>query len=762
MNPLSNPSYLLPPLVVLAVSLILIVVIWRGSRWSFSSRIFCGLLLSVGLWGLLIFGMRSSPDVHSAVIWDRMVITVGYATYLLYYHFTLVYTNTSGQRRTLLAGYLLLALSFALSPTDLLVQEMRLEHYGYAPTMGPIFAPLILTGLFLIGRGVYNLVRRFNTSNSHDERNRTLYLIIAVLISVLGALLDAFSNLPPALIWCNLVFCIICSVAILRYRLLDIRIVIRKSLLYLLISVIVAVPYVGILLLLNQILKARIEPWWAHAFIVLLLAVFLRPLYSWAQQLIDRLFYHDRYDYLRALGSFSHKAQSVTDLEELGSTMVKLISGALRTSSVCLLLPSESKHGLVVVSSTGLKNPPSGVVLRNSCSLVKWLKRHGDILSNEQLNIVPQLQSFSLKEKNNLEHMGATLYVPIVARKGQLSGVLFLGEKLTQQSYSGEDKQLLMTVSSQMAMAIDNARLYKETRESEEKLRLMYDSMTEGVAVLDLHGDIVQVNRATLRMHGYDNKEELIGRSVFGLVAREDNAKATETLKRTLENKHTTNIELTFLKRDEGEFPAELSVGVLKDASDRPTGFVVVTEDVTERKQGEEACRAARVVENLRIFARRNKPKKECLNIDEILQKALEMRIYELKTSNIEVIIELVSTLPLVMADSQQIQQVFLNIIMNAEQAMTEANRGGKLVIKIKEAEGYIRITFTDDGPGISSENLDKLFDPFFTTRGEKDGTGLGLSICHGIVTEHGGKIYARSKPGKGATFFVELPVATE
>jgi len=114
------------------------------------------------------------------------------------------------------------------------------------------------------------------------------------------------------------------------------------------------------------------------------------------------------------------------------------------------------------------------------------------------------------------------------------------------------------------------------------------------------------------------------------------------------------------------------------------------------------------------------------------------------------------------MADFYQIQQVFLNIIMNAEQAMIEANGEGKLVIKTQEMKNCIRISFTDDGPGIPAEQLDKVFDPFFTMRGERGGTGLGLSVCHGIVTEHSGRIYVKSKPGNGTTFFVELTVATE
>ena len=172
-----------------------------------------------------------------------------------------------------------------------------------------------------------------------------------------------------------------------------------------------------------------------------------------------------------------------------------------------------------------------------------------------------------------------------------------------------------------------------------------------------------------------------------------------------------------------------------------------------------EAERAAKVVQNLLTFARRRQPHKEYSDINEILESALELRAYELTTSNIEVITDLAPKLPELMLDFYQIQEVFLNIILNAEQAMTEAHSGGKLTIMTVERRGYIRTTFTDTGPGISPEDLEKIFDPFFTTKGKRGGTGLGLSVCHGIVTEHGSRIYAKSKPGKGATFFVELPL---
>jgi signal transduction histidine kinase len=106
-------------------------------------------------------------------------------------------------------------------------------------------------------------------------------------------------------------------------------------------------------------------------------------------------------------------------------------------------------------------------------------------------------------------------------------------------------------------------------------------------------------------------------------------------------------------------------------------------------------------------------------------------------------------------------QQVFINVINNAEQAMVEAHGKGRLIVKTKTEDRMIEITFADDGPGISEENLNRIFDPFFTTKEVGMGTGLGLSICYGLVQAHGGRIYARSKLGQGATFVVEIPVVS-
>jgi signal transduction histidine kinase len=171
-----------------------------------------------------------------------------------------------------------------------------------------------------------------------------------------------------------------------------------------------------------------------------------------------------------------------------------------------------------------------------------------------------------------------------------------------------------------------------------------------------------------------------------------------------------------------------------------------------------EAQRAAAIVKNLLTFARKHAPVKQLSQVNIIVEDVLRLRAYEHRVNNIEVDRRLATNLPEIMVDHFQMQQVFLNIIVNAESAMLEAHGKGKLVIATEKVDGVIRVTFADDGPGITKENMGHIFDPFFTTKEVGKGTGLGLSICHGIVTGHGGRIYAESELGKGATFVVELP----
>ncbi len=173
-----------------------------------------------------------------------------------------------------------------------------------------------------------------------------------------------------------------------------------------------------------------------------------------------------------------------------------------------------------------------------------------------------------------------------------------------------------------------------------------------------------------------------------------------------------------------------------------------------------ESQRCHKIVQNLLGFARQSPPERQRLDVNELVRSSLEILQYQLRTANIEVTTHLDQQLPAVIGDSHQLQQVFVNLINNARQAIESYRSSGTLRITTCVREGRVRISFQDNGPGVSPPNLKKIFTPFFTTKEVGKGTGLGLSLCYGIVNEHGGTITLSSTFGEGATFVVELPAA--
>jgi signal transduction histidine kinase/CheY-like chemotaxis protein len=178
------------------------------------------------------------------------------------------------------------------------------------------------------------------------------------------------------------------------------------------------------------------------------------------------------------------------------------------------------------------------------------------------------------------------------------------------------------------------------------------------------------------------------------------------------------------------------------------------------RKVFQEAERARRIVKNLLYFARENKPERTRVNLNEIVERTLALRSYELRVENIVIECDLAPSLPETMADPHQLQQVVLNLLANAEQALLEDRGQGHVWIRTHRiGSNRISLEVSDDGPGIPSEVASRIFDPFFTTKPSDVGTGLGLSIVYGIVHQHGGEVTFENQSGAGARFVVDLPL---
>ncbi|MDP2730968.1 MAG: PAS domain S-box protein [Dehalococcoidales bacterium] len=368
---------------------------------------------------------------------------------------------------------------------------------------------------------------------------------------------------------------------------------------------------------------------------------------------------------------------------------------------------------------------------------------------------------------------------------------------------------------------VEAMRDITELKQAEEQIRqtarewqVAFDSIPDWVSIHDRDFKIVRANKAladAIKM----NPEEIIGRYCFEVIHGEKeanqycaHAQALETGKpsrREFFNPHlgiymemlcspifndngeistTVHIgrDITERKKMEAQMMitdrlasiGELASGIAHELVNPLTGVIGfsdllmgkkdlpedIREDLSVIKR--EALRATQVARNLLIFARRHPDEKLPTDINKAIQPVLELRAYEQRVSNIEVITRLAADLPPVLANEFQLQQVFINIILNAEFFMIESRGRGTLTIETEQYGKAVRASFADDGPGIAPEHLTHIFDPFYTTKEVGKGTGLGLSICYGTITEHGGRIWAESELGKGATFIIELPVHEE
>jgi len=361
-------------------------------------------------------------------------------------------------------------------------------------------------------------------------------------------------------------------------------------------------------------------------------------------------------------------------------------------------------------------------------------------------------------------------------------------------------------------------------RQSEERYRTILASIEDGYYEVDLAGKFTFFNDAECRQLGYP-REEMMGMNYRVYTSKEETGrvyKAYNQIYRT--GKPIKGLSSQAVRKDGTRVFTEDSVSPLQNQEGEIIGFRGISRDITERKRMEEekrqlerkaqlasrlatvgemasgiaheinnpltgvigyaqllmqrqdipedikkdlkvindgGQRVAGIVNKMLTFARQYKPQRDYVSINDLIANTLALRAYELKTHNIKVITRLDPELPATIADGGQLQQVFLNLIVNAETEMSLAHDKGRLSIKTEKIDNAIRISFKDDGPGIAKENMDKIFNPFFTTREVGEGTGLGLSMCHGIIAEHNGQIYAKSKSGKGATFIVELPIVT-
>lgn len=345
---------------------------------------------------------------------------------------------------------------------------------------------------------------------------------------------------------------------------------------------------------------------------------------------------------------------------------------------------------------------------------------------------------------------------------------------------------------------------------SEARYRNLFESASDAIVTLDANGRFTTVNQAAEVISGY-RREELVGTWFAPMIPDDELSKALANFQRALSGE-TGLFETRFFRKD-GEIR---HIAVTYSTPQKDEEVLCLIRDVTDQKmlqeqliQSEkmsaigqlvsgvahelnnplagisafaqlllterrlsselkgaaetiyaEARRASRIVNNLLTFARQHKPEKGPTSIIQVLDDTLELRSYELRVRGIGITRDYDQTIPETMADAHQLQQVFLNLLTNAEQAMERVEgRRHTLTVRTRRAGKVIRIEVEDTGPGVPPALLERIFNPFFTTKPTGSGTGLGLSISLGIVREHEGRIWAESMQAGGARFVIELPI---
>ncbi|MBN1152524.1 MAG: GAF domain-containing protein [Dehalococcoidia bacterium] len=590
MTEIGSLPYAFPPAVAAASGLMIIAIVMRWAPPSPSRRMFIVMVSGLVLWGATILGMRLSTHVPTALVWDRWAAVAIMVMFLGFYHFSLLYTHTSGRRWVLALAYAVVAVILAASPAGALIEDLRIEEYGYAPVSGFLAVPAMFTALGLLLGGVSILVRRYRSSTSLEERTRLLYLIAGASLPLVGTILDIVSNLPPVGIWTNILFCAVSAVALLGYRLLDIPQVARRTLTYLVLGVMVAIPYVLTLLLMQQIFHARLEGLWGYIVTVLFLAVFLRPLYSAAQGLVDRVFYRERYDALRALEQFGREAQHEVHLEALACRLTSLVTQALHATRTCLFLPAENADALLLMSCDGQEPlPQSGSFSRRS-ALVRWMEDHPEILAHRVLDIEPQLQSLSPRDRSLLESIDADILAPVTSASGQLSGLLILGKNQSRRQYSNDDRRLLEALGRQMAISLDNARLYSDAVRGRHDLERWLDGMDDSIVIMGQNRIIRFLNRSA-RVHlGVS-----VGDPCWGILGA-----GQECDQCALEDAWSGEAGSVRMSRRLGQREYEIVAAQLSNP-DGERSLIAVLRDVTDRNRVEDDLRRSR--EQLRELA---------------------------------------------------------------------------------------------------------------------------------------------------------------
>jgi two-component sensor histidine kinase len=473
------------PLVALLFNLALLILVLEKRR-ARGNAVFAQFLLCMVVWNFGTFMLRTSSNSQAAIQWVRFSFfgTLFFPCFLL--HFVLIFLGTPN-RKWIYVSYITCSLSAAIAiTTKLVVAGISTNIWGWVTQPGPLFAPLYFILFVFLGYGAYCLIKEHRKIRDELQRNRVSYILLGFSIFFLGASLDALPlfgvQIYPAGMIANIFFVLCITYAVVRYRLLDITVVIRKGLLY---SIPTAIIGAGYFLAVSLAVNLFHVVTGYHVLLLSLAmaavtAVAAQPLRERAQAWVDRLFFREKYDAYLMLQELSREVASIIQLEELLNMILKELVARMHIARIGIFLREGKAGDFRLAAQRGLDEHLAHLSLRKDHPVVSWLAQEGDVLAKHQIVVFPHFKALWRREREELEGLGAELLISLRA-KGELVGILAVGPRLSEELYSQDDQLTLTTLANQTAVAIQNARLYWDLKRTLSELREAHDELERRV-----------------------------------------------------------------------------------------------------------------------------------------------------------------------------------------------------------------------------------------------------------------------------------------
>jgi two-component system NtrC family sensor kinase len=802
----------------------------KKERVNFSFLQYMGLM---ALWSFGSFMMHANTGLFTPLVWNRVML-VGMLGGPITIFATLIYFSKTEKHRYrifLYFGYIIYIFSLYLNFSGLIVTDAGFVDNAFYYTLGPGAIVAYSLSYFYLILAILLVLWELRTSKDKFLK-RSLRLVVAgVVIMLLGIASNLYTPLGryPIDLLAATINAVIIFFSVYKYRIVHYSAVVLNIFLTILVVIFSSLIYMFFFVLVFKL--ERLIPFSELTLMSVCLGIasslFLAPLRTATQALLERLYGGKSFLYYQELRKFSADLTSIVSLEDLAKLTVDNVMSTFKLDWAFVLINDYNARHFRIIAAKGLDFAGEGEQGPKEHVIVP---RTDQFIQSYQMRTIQQSQtsaqrSISIRLTKGEEHemVAASLVLPLKFKE-RLNGFIVLGPRIEKDYYNQYDLEILQFLTDQASVAVENAISFERLRQqqkrlqetneelalSRNKLEAFFDGIATPISIQDINYNIVTANYAAQR-YFEKPQEELVGSKCYKAYFNRDRpcveCLAQDCLHTKLpfsSEKQDDRTQLTFslnfysIPTPQGsigsfiEFFQDITkqktlqeeliqseklagIGTLVSGIaheiNNPLGGILGTADLMlpETPEGSPlreytsdiiryAQSAADVIKDLMIYSRKTRTSAEMLSIVNILENSLKMAMRGIDFGTI-VVRKSYDPVHEILANPTELQQVFLNLIVNAVQAM---NSDGILTLSCRQEDDDVAVTVQDTGMGIEKENLDKIFNPFFTTKETGAGTGLGLSIAHHIVTKYGGRILLDSQEGKGTTFTVILPAADQ